>query len=236
MSLSLEEQAEEFINGAVLLIDKPIHWTSFQAVNFIRHRVKRITKIKKIKVGHAGTLDPLATGLLIVCVGKKTKSIVDYMGLKKVYSGSFELGSTTPSFDKETEIDKHFSLDGLSKEQIYSATEGFQGEQLQLPPIYSALKKDGKKMYEYAREGKEVEIHPRTITIDRFEIKKIELPLVYFELECSKGTYVRSLANDFGKALGIGAHLASLRREAIGDFTAINAMSPENWKKKHSIY
>ena len=232
MSLSLEDQAQSFIDGRVLLIDKPLGWSSFQAVNFIKHRVKRISKQKKIKVGHAGTLDPLATGLLIICTGKKTKSINEYMGLNKVYSGSFELGSTTPSYDKESEVDKSFSLDGISEERILKNRLQFLGEQQQLPPIFSALKKDGKKMYEYAREGKEVEITPRTVCIERFEIKKIELPLVYFELECSKGTYVRSLAHDFGKALNIGAHLASLRREAIGEFNVNEAPTPQAWEEQ----
>ncbi len=230
MPLSPQEQAESFINGRVLLIDKPLHWTSFQAVNFIKHRAKRISKQKKIKVGHAGTLDPLATGLLIICIGKKTKSINDYMGLDKTYTGAFELGATTASYDKESEIDRQFSIEGISDEQIHQNCLQFLGEQQQLPPVFSAIKKEGKKMYEYARAGKEVEITPRTIFIKRFEISKIELPLVYFELECSKGTYVRSLAHDFGRTLNNGAHLASLRREAIGEFHVNEALSPQAWE------
>lgn len=220
--------------GAVLLIDKPLSWTSFDVVNKIRyaflknlHRFVAVEEGQKrrIKVGHAGTLDPLATGLLIVCVGKETKQIDQYMATDKEYTGSIFLGATTPSFDRETETDRQFYMSAITPDQIYKTAALFLGEQQQIPPIYSAIKQEGKKMYEMARAGKEVEMHARSIQIFEFEITKIEMPLVHFRVVCSKGTYIRSLAHDFGKALQGGAYLHSLCRTRSGTFQLKDAMS-----------
>lgn len=216
---------EEFINGKVLLIDKPLHWTSFQAVNKIRWAIKQAFGIKKIKVGHAGTLDPLATGLLIICTGKKTKEINTYQGQEKEYTGTFVIGATTPSFDLETAIDKVYATDHLTEAIIHETTKQFIGEIDQFPPIFSAIKKDGKRLYEFARSGEDVSISSRKITISEFTITRIEDCTLHFRVVCSKGTYIRSLANDFGKALESGAYLSSLRRTKIGDFSVENAES-----------
>ena len=205
-----------FAEGATLLVDKPIDWTSFDVV-------KKIRVIIKAKIGHAGTLDPLATGLMILCTGKFTKKLTDFQGLDKTYTGAFYLGATRPSFDRETEIDETFDISGLTEDAIRAATKPFIGDIDQMPPIYSAIKKDGKKLYTHARQGTEVVIEPRKVRIDQFEITKIELPLVYFSVKCSKGTYIRSLAHDFGKALNAGAHLHELRRTAVGDFSIDDA-------------
>ena len=208
--------AEDYKEGQVILIDKPLEWTSFQAVNKVRWLIRKSFGIKKIKVGHAGTLDPLATGLLIICSGKFTKKI-----------DTFTLGATTPSYDLETEIDCTFDTSEITSEKIKEATKQFLGEIQQQPPVFSALKKDGKRLYEFARSGEEVEIPFRTVTISEFEITKIELPNVHFRVVCSKGTYIRSLANDFGKALSNGAHLSALRRTRIGEYTVANAVGIE---------
>lgn len=222
--------AEDFLNGQTLLIDKELNWTSFQAVNALKWAIRTKFDIKKIKVGHAGTLDPLATGLLIICTGKHTKTIQEIQGQTKVYTGSLTLGGTTPSYDLETEIDQEYPTDHITEELIHNCTEQFIGAIEQYPPVFSALKKDGKRLYEFARAGEAVEIKPRTIQIDRFEITKIDLPIVSFNVVCSKGTYIRSLAHDFGKALNSGAHLSSLRREAIGDYQVTNAMKIDEFK------
>lgn len=221
--------AEDFLTGQVLLIDKPLHWTSFQAVNKLRWEIRQAFKIKKIKVGHAGTLDPLATGLLIICTGKMTKQIDNYQGQIKEYTGTFVLGSTTPSFDLETEINKTFPTEHISEELIHSTTQKFIGDIEQFPPVFSAIKKDGKRLYEFARAGEDVEIKPRTVHISAFEITKIDGNNLEFRVICSKGTYIRSLANDFGKALNSGAHLSVLRRTKIGDFNVNNAVLPEDF-------
>jgi len=215
---------EDFKEGKVLLIDKPLTWTSFQVVNKIRWLIKQKFQIKKIKVGHAGTLDPLATGLLILCTGKFTKKIETYQAQVKEYTGTITLGATTPSYDLESEIDQTFDFSKITSEEINAATLQFIGEIQQQPPIFSALKKDGKRLYEYARAGEEVEIPTRTITISEFEITNIELPNVEFRVVCSKGTYIRSLAHDFGKALNNGAHLSALRRTKIGEFSVTDAV------------
>ncbi len=215
---------EAFKEGKVLLIDKPLNWTSFQVVNKIRWLIKQKFDLKKIKVGHAGTLDPLASGLLILCTGKFTKKIETYQAQIKEYTGTFTLGATTPSYDLETEIDNTFDISGITSEEIHSATQQFIGEIQQQPPIFSALKKDGKRLYEYAREGEHVEIPTRKVTISEFEITNIELPNIEFRVVCSKGTYIRSLAYDFGKALNNGAHLSALRRTKIGDFSVEDAV------------
>jgi tRNA pseudouridine55 synthase len=216
--------AETYKEGKVLLIDKPLNWTSFQVVNKVRWLIKQKFGLKKIKVGHAGTLDPLATGLLILCTGKFTKKIETYQAQEKEYTGTFTLGATTPSYDLETEIDKTFDLIGITEKKIQEATQLFSGETQQQPPVYSALKKNGKRLYEYARAGEKVEIPTRSITISEFEIINIELPKVEFRVVCSKGTYIRSLAHDFGKALQNGAYLSSLRRTKIGEFSVENAI------------
>ncbi len=218
---------EDFKNGKVLLIDKPLTWSSFQTVNKIRWAIRKQFDLKKIKVGHAGTLDPLATGLLIICTGKYTKKISEFQGQLKEYTGTFTLGGTTPSYDLETAIDKHFPIDHVTDELILETTKQFLGTIKQFPPVFSALKKDGKRLYEYAREGKEVAINAREIEILEFEITAINLPKVNFRIVCSKGTYIRSLAYDFGKALHTGAHLSVLKRTKIGNFNVLNAVSPE---------
>ncbi|MGB1831926.1 MAG: tRNA pseudouridine(55) synthase TruB, partial [Flavobacteriaceae bacterium] len=201
---------ESLVEGQVFLIHKPLGWTSFQVVNKIRFFLKKQTGLKKLKVGHAGTLDPLATGLLLLCTGKKTKSISLLQAEEKEYTGSFYLGATTPSYDLETTPDKHFSITHLSPQQILEMTAQFTGEIEQFPPLYSALKKEGKRLYEYARQGLSPERKARKVHISKFEIQHIDLPQVTFLLRCSKGTYIRSLADDFGKALDTGAHLTSL--------------------------
>jgi len=219
--------AEYFLSGQVLLIDKPLNWTSFQVVNKLRWEIRNAFGIKKIKVGHAGTLDPLATGLLIICTGKMTKQIDTFQGQIKEYTGTFVLGSTTPSFDLETEINATFSTDHITEDLLHKTTEQFIGEIEQFPPVYSALKKDGKRLYEFARAGIDVEIKSRKVHVSEFEITKIDGLNIDFRVVCSKGTYIRSLAHDFGKALNSGAHLSELRRTKIGDFHVTKALTPE---------
>ncbi len=216
---------EDYKNGQLLLIDKPLEWTSFQVVNKLRWHIRKTFQIKKIKVGHAGTLDPLATGLLIICTGKKTKQIEQYQAQVKTYTGTLVLGSTTPSYDLETEIDTTYPITHITEDLIHQTTEKFTGTIEQYPPVFSALKKDGKRLYEFAREGKEVEISARKIVIDFFNITAINGLEVDFEIQCSKGTYIRSLAHDFGKALSSGAHLSALRRTKIGNFSVDHAIS-----------
>ena len=217
---------EDFLNGQLLLIDKPLGWSSFQAVNKLKWAIRKKFVLKKIKIGHAGTLDPLATGLLLICTGKFTKTIPGLQGQIKEYTGTITLGATTPSYDLETEVDQTFATDFLTNEMIQQATKEFIGEIEQTPPVFSALKKDGKRLYEYAREGKKVEIKKRLITISEFEITHIQLPKVEFRVVCSKGTYIRSLANDFGMALNSGGHLSELRRTKIGDYNVNKAVDP----------
>lgn len=216
---------EAYKNGQVLLIDKPLTWTSFQVVNKLRWEIRQRFNIKKIKVGHAGTLDPLATGLLIICTGKQTKQIDTYQGQVKEYTGTFTLGATTPSYDLETEIDNTFPTAHITEELLHETTQRFVGEIQQKPPIFSAIKKDGKRLYELARKGETTEIKERTVTLSKFEITKINLPKVDFRIICSKGTYIRSIAFDYGKALHSGAHLSALRRTKIGDFSVDTALS-----------
>ena len=216
---------ESFLEGKVLLIDKPLNWTSFQAVNKIRWHIKQRFKIKKIKVGHAGTLDPLATGLLIICCGKETKNINTYQGQIKEYTGTFTIGATTPSYDLETEVDKTYPTDHISETLVKETTQQFLGTIQQKPPIFSAIKKDGKRLYELARKGETTEIKSREVTISEFEITNINFPKVDFRVVCSKGTYIRSLAYDFGLALNSGAHLSALRRTKIGNFSVDNSLT-----------
>lgn len=226
---------EDFKNGQLLAIDKPLEWTSFQVVNKLRWHIKKKFKLKKIKVGHAGTLDPLASGLLLICTGKMTKQIQDFQAQVKSYTGSFVLGSTTPSYDLETAIDKHFPTEHISEELICQTAKKFVGKIQQQPPIFSALKKDGKRLYEFARAGKDVAIPTREITIDYFKIKNIKDHEIDFEIQCSKGTYIRSLAHDFGRALDSGAHLSALRRTKIGEFSVENAISIEEFVKNLNL-
>lgn len=225
---------EDFKNGEILLIDKPLNWTSFQVVNKLRWEIRQAFSIKKIKVGHAGTLDPLATGLLVICTGKMTKQIDTFQGQIKEYTGTLVLGSTTPSFDLETEINETFPTEHISEDLIYETTNQFIGEIQQLPPVFSALKKDGKRLYEFARAGEQVDIPSRAVNILEFEITKIDRLNLDFRVICSKGTYIRSLANDFGKALNSGAHLSALRRTKIGDFDVTSATSIEDFIKNLS--
>lgn len=222
---------EDFLDGQTLLIDKPLNWSSFQAVNSIKWSIRRKFELKKIKVGHAGTLDPLATGLLLICTGKSTKTINELQGQAKEYTGTITLGGTTPSYDLESEINETFPTEHITEAMIKEATQQFLGEIEQAPPIFSALKKDGKRLYEYAREGLEVEIKKRLITIHEFKITGIEATVVSFRVVCSKGTYIRSLAHDFGIALNSGAHLSSLRRTKIGDYNVDNAITTEEFNK-----
>ncbi len=218
---------EEYKEGQVLLIDKPLHWTSFQVVNKLRWVIKQHFGIKNIKVGHAGTLDPLATGLLILCTGKFTKKIETYQAQHKEYTGTITLGATTPSYDLETEVDATFPTEHITEELIHQTTQQFVGEIDQKPPIFSAIKKEGKRLYELAREGKTTEIKSRKVTVSEFEITGIDFPNVHFRVACSKGTYIRSLAYDFGIALNSGSHLSALRRTKIGDFSVDKAISVE---------
>ena len=224
--------AEEFQSGQTLLIDKPLHWSSFQAVNKLKYALKSHRGLKKIKIGHAGTLDPLATGLLIVCAGKSTKSISEIQGQSKEYTGTFHLGATTPSYDLETEIDQRYETAHITPQLIAETLKQFTGTIMQKPPVFSAIKKDGKRLYEHARAGTEVEIQARQTVIYEFEITRFELPEMDFRIKCSKGTYIRSIAHDFGQALGSGAHLAVLRRTKIGDFDVADAISPAQFENQ----
>jgi tRNA pseudouridine55 synthase len=226
---------EDYLEGQLILIDKPLEWTSFQVVNKIRWLIRKQFQLKKIKVGHAGTLDPLATGLLILCTGKFTKKIDSYQAQEKEYTGTITLGATTPSFDLETEINATFDISEITSEKIIATTKEFMGKIQQQPPVFSALKKDGKRLYEFARAGEEVEIPKRTVTISEFEITNVALPSVDFRVVCSKGTYIRSLAHDFGKALNNGGHLSILRRTKIGDFSIKNAVSIEAFEKQLTL-
>jgi tRNA pseudouridine55 synthase len=228
--------AFNFHQGEVLLIDKPLTWSSFQAVNKVKYAVKYHAsmvvdgKNVKPKVGHAGTLDPLATGLLIVCTGKKTKEIDSFMGLTKEYTGTFYIGATTPCYDLEKPIDVTYPTEHITNELLLQTALQFTGEQKQVPPIFSAVMVNGKRAYDLARAGKEVELKERSITISEFELTEIRLPYVSFRVVCSKGTYIRSLARDFGLALNSGAHLTALRRTKIGEYNVKDAISPMDFQ------
>ncbi len=224
-----------FYTGEVLLIDKPYTWSSFQAVNKLKHAIKNhpsfiVDGVKvKPKIGHAGTLDPLATGLLIVCTGKKTKTIDSLMGMEKEYTGTFLLGATTPCYDLEKEVDKTFPTEHITLEAIQQTAKDFTGIQQQVPPIFSAVMINGKRAYEMARAGEEVEMKSREIEIKEFEITSVNMPSVSFRIVCSKGTYIRSIARDFGLALNSGAHLTALCRTRIGDFKLQDALTPQEF-------
>lgn len=212
MSINIKE-------GELILIDKELNWTSFDVVNKIRYAIKKKFDIKKIKVGHSGTLDPLATGLLIICCGKMTKSINNFSAMNKTYSGKITIGSTTPSYDLETKPNVHYPIDHIDEKLILKTAKKFVGKIFQTPPMFSAIKKDGVRLYNLARQGKEIKIDKREVSIDSFEITSFNLPEISFNVTCSKGTYIRSLAHDFGKELNSGAHLSELRRIKIGDYS-----------------
>ena len=220
----------DFLSGEVFVIDKPLGWTSFDVVKKIRYHIKKKLGVKKIKIGHAGTLDPLATGVLVLCSGKKTKEIQDFMNQKKSYDGIIQLGTTTPSYDLETDIDATFPV-AVDNDKIANVVQQFLGEQLQEPPLFSAKKVDGKRAYEYARNGEEVELKKNTIEIDQLSLNLMEDDCLYFEVTCSKGTYVRSLARDIAKALNTGGHLIQLRRTQSGNFDLEQALSIEECLK-----
>ena len=222
---------ETYLEGSVLYIDKPLTWTSFDVVNKIRKSLNYRLGIKKIKVGHAGTLDPLATGLVIVCTGKATKQIMQYQDMDKAYTAQVRLGATTPSFDLETEVDKNYPWEHITQEQIEKVLLEFQGEQEQMPPLFSAKSVDGKRAYVMARKGKQVELKPQKIHISHLELLSAKLPDLTLQVECSKGTYIRSLARDLGEILGSGAHLTGLRRTRIGPYDLDRAISLENFEK-----
>ena len=221
----------QFLEGEVLLINKPLHWTSFQLVNKLRWLIKRKLGIKKIKVGHAGTLDPLASGLMIICTGKKTKEISQHQAAEKEYIATLKLGATTPSYDGETEETYFYPTKHISKELIISVCNQFIGEIEQLPPIFSAIKVKGKKLYESARKGNKVEIKPRIIRINEIEIISMDLPYIKLRVSCSKGTYIRSLAHDLGKAMNTGAWLCELQRTKIGSETIKNAIDINDFQQ-----
>lgn len=224
---------EDYLEGQVLLIDKPLHFTSFQAVNKLKYLlINKVGLPKKFKIGHAGTLDPLASGLLLICTGKFTKRITELQGQAKEYTGTFHIGATTPSYDLETEIDQHFPTTHVTESLIHESVKQFLGEIDQKPPIFSAIKKDGVRLYEHARAGETIEIASRKTTIHEFEITRIELPEIDFRVVCSKGTYIRSLAFDFGQALASGAHLTALRRTKIGDYDVTNATTPAVFEER----
>ncbi|MUH34235.1 tRNA pseudouridine(55) synthase TruB [Zobellia amurskyensis] len=217
---------EDFLDGQILLVDKPLGWSSFQAVNKLKWVIRSKFKLKKFKIGHAGTLDPLATGLLIICTGKFTKRIPELQGQAKEYTGTITLGATTPSYDLETEVDQTYPTEHITEALLNKTLPQFIGDIEQRPPVFSALKKDGKRLYEYAREGKEVEIKTRSVNVSVFEIIEMTLPNVKFRIVCSKGTYIRSLAHDLGQALQSGGHLSELRRTKIGDYNVNKAIDP----------
>ena len=219
----------EFAQGATILVDKPLHWTSFDAVNKLRWNLRKRLGVKKLKVGHAGTLDPLATGLLIICIGKHTKLIEGIMSDEKTYTGTILLGKTTPSFDLETAYDAEFPLDHITPELMEEVRLSFLGEQDQVPPLFSAKLIDGKRAYDIARAGKTVEMKANRITISDFQIDTTNFPEIRFEITCSKGTYIRSIASDFGKRLNSGGTLIELRRTKSGAYLVDKARSVEEW-------
>jgi tRNA pseudouridine55 synthase len=222
---------EDYLDGQILLIDKPLHFTSFQAVNKLKYAlINKVGLPKKFKIGHAGTLDPLASGLLLVCTGKFTKRISELQGQAKEYTGTFYIGATTPSYDLETEIDQTFATDHINESLIHETVKQFLGEIDQKPPIFSAIKKDGVRLYEHARAGETIEIAFRKTTIHEFEITRIALPEIDFRVVCSKGTYIRSLAFDFGKAMNSGSHLTALRRTKIGDYNVADAVDVNDFE------
>lgn len=223
-------QAYNFIEGEVLLINKPYDWTSFDVIGNVRNYIKKSLDVKKIKVGHAGTLDPLASGLLIVCTGKFTKKIDEYQAQEKEYTATFTIGATTQSHDLEKVIDNYYDYSYVTDEMIFETARKFTGTQEQIPPVFSAVKIEGKRAYDYARNEENVIIQPKTITISEIEVLKIELPEIHLRIVCSKGTYIRALARDFGEALNCGAYLSALCRTRIGNFNLKNALEIDELK------
>jgi tRNA pseudouridine55 synthase len=230
--MSQEELLEDYRSGKIVLIDKPLNWTSFDVVNKIRWKLKKKLKIKKIKVGHAGTLDPLATGLLIICIGKATKTIEAIQNTSKEYIANVKLGATTPSYDLETEIDQTFETNHIDKKMMLETLKKFEGEKMQMPPIFSAKKVDGKPAYEYARKNKDVELQAKKVVFHEIELQNMETQSATIRIKCSKGTYIRSFAHDLGKELNSGAHLTGLIRTAIGQFDLSDAWSLEDYIEK----
>lgn len=224
-------EAQKWLDGQALFLNKPIQWTSFDLVRKVRYGLRNHFGLKKIKVGHAGTLDPLASGMMIICTGKSTKKIVDYQDMGKEYVAGIKLGSTTPSFDLETEIDSEYPIDHITKEDLIKILDKMQGPQMQVPPLYSAKKIGGKRAYNIAREGNTVEIQPNSIVIDKIELLSFELPEIKIKVSCSKGTYIRSLARDIGLALNSGGHLISLSRTAIGPYRLEDANNVEDLER-----
>lgn len=225
----------DYIEGHTLLINKPLRWTSFDVVKKIRNTLRTALQLKKIKVGHAGTLDPLADGLLIVCTGKFTKRINEFQAQEKEYTAEFTLGATTPSFDLETEVNETFDYNHITEDMLKTTAESLTGNILQTPPIYSAIKQDGKRLYEHARKGEDVKIKERMVHVSKFEIIKVEMPKVYVRIVCSKGTYIRSLAQTFGKNLNSGAHLSLLTRTRIGKFELSQAIDIQEFIDSFSL-
>lgn len=225
----------DYIEGHTLLINKPLRWTSFDVVKKIRNTLRTALNINKIKVGHAGTLDPLADGLLIVCTGKFTKRINEFQAQEKEYTAEFTLGATTPSYDLETEVNETFDYNHITQDMLKTTAESLTGNILQTPPIYSAIKQDGKRLYEHARKGEDVKIKERMVHVSKFEIIKVEMPKVYVRIVCSKGTYIRSLAQTFGKKLNSGAHLSQLTRTRIGKFELSQAIDIQEFIDSFSL-
>tara|TARA_B100000674_G_scaffold57015_1_gene39702 strand:+ start:7138 stop:7851 length:714 start_codon:yes stop_codon:yes gene_type:complete len=222
----------DFLEGQLILFHKPLRWSSFDVVKKVRNIIKTTNNLKKIKVGHAGTLDPLADGLLIICTGKLTKRIEEVQEQKKIYSGEITLGATTPSYDRETDVNKTFDTSHINEELILETCKKFEGKIMQKPPIFSALKREGKRLYQHAREGTNVLIKARKIEVEKFDITDINIPKLKFKVSCSKGTYIRSLAHDFGEKLNCGAYLTSLRREQIGNFKLDEAYTIDCFQEK----
>lgn len=229
--MRLPNENTDFMKGAVLLIDKPADWSSFDVVKKIRNLLKQKLGVKKIKVGHAGTLDPLATGLMILCTGKATREIESFQGMEKEYEALFHLGRTTPSFDLETEVDGEYPTDHISRELLEKTIHEFTGESEQVPPLFSAKRLGGKRAYEFARKGREIEMAPARITIHEIEILGFEVPSLALRILCSKGTYIRALARDLGRALNSGAYLEELRRTAIGPYQLKDALTPKKFEE-----
>jgi len=228
---SFPKTVEEFLEGQTLLINKPFGWTSFDVVKKIKNLIRKKYNLKKIKVGHAGTLDPLATGLLIVCTGKFTKQISEIQNQEKIYTGDITLGATTASYDLETEVDITFEINHITEKLIKETTDKFTGEIDQKPPIFSALKRGGERLYKKARRGEKIKIDSRKVSVQSFNITTIKMPIVSFEITCGKGTYIRSIANDFGVALNSGAHLSKLCRTAIGNYQVSDGINIETFEK-----
>ncbi len=234
--MGIPKKTYNFIEGEVLLFDKEREWTSFDLVQKIRNVLCKKLKIKKLKVGHAGTLDPLATGLLIVCTGKSTKLIEKFQNREKEYLATIKLGATTPSFDMETKEDSQKSVEQITPEIIYETLQQFRGETEQVPPVFSAVKVKGKRAFDYARKGEELKLQPRKIVITEIITEKIELPYVSFRIICSKGTYIRALARDIGYKIGCGAYLTQLERTRIGEFKVENAMTIDDFIKNLDMF